>query len=1607
MSLSSKIKKVRGTYVEPAKPVYDYKPVVKPDKNVDPSFKNTESFGRIPTPTIKSLEPKVVTSVVAPVVPVTKITRDKGTPSIKESTQRQNAKDNIVEAKVEKETKLAAKVKAKRLETELSDKYGIDVKRANSPIEAVNMLSMVDDSQKEQFKKDFAEYSFAAERSNPFRAGAEAGFNILPTNLEKTEGKEDVQTAKGYGAGRLVGGIGQQLAFNSVLGPGIESLTSKLLPKASPFVAETIKDVAIGTGTQLAEAPFDKPTATQFAGNIALDIALNALFGAVGKGLSKLDLSNLKTAKPSQVVGDVAQKLNVSIVEADKVVDDAIDFYVNQSGVADTKPFEQLQLEAPKTKDMSDVSNTLSSKLRAKQSDLYVNQFGVADKKPFDQLQLEAPKNVNSDASVSRLSEKVKVAQSATNKGYHAGDLGKAEHFGRQVGSNRGTGHFGTGTYFVGNKDGISFGSYKERPQHEVDFDGYNLYKPKTYSEADKIHESLKYLNNNYISSKQELLPTNILDDLGYGEPDDVINDLRKYNAFDEEGFKSEFGVSADEYIDKQLEIRGVNRFLENATDNVKRKNKNILRSKESRQMFIENMSKFLNKSKEEIEKLADDIWEEVELSKSDKYYQNLDKTDSPSTRFMKKLGYEGVDVRHIKEMDDTQYGSVIYDLKQPKIETKPQLDRPSEFSIGAKYPPLAKDFAREVPKPARPRIEPTLKPITDFSVKKPVYPTLDPKFAKERPSVLTASDMKRIEPTLNVASKVDQPTTTMKIEPTLKPKKQVEAEAKLKAKQETISGLSNDKLADAFSGKISRDVKTKKPSFKERFERIKTQFVDDVTPLRKLETDIKGKLDSAESSIYKQARLFKGAPEKANEFIRTRLSPILTDIEKKGFTTDDLGDYALAVHARDVNNAGINSGFTNEEIDAVIKKYASNSDMEKARKDLLAVSDDLLEQLSADELIDANQLKALKEKWTNYMPLFRAFDDDKVDFARGISDSFSNVTAPIKKLSGSDRNVIDPIESMIKNIYQTTNATMRNRVGLQLSKLADIDVDNRFIRKLDDKELVGRKNVVNVTQNGKKVGYEVDPEVFRTFNNMDKETSNFIIDILAKPASVLRAGATLTPEFALRNPFRDIQTAFTVSESGFTPLDFAKGLASYIKKDEMYSKWLKEGGGYGSIVSMDRNAHQKVLKDILKTPVTDKFVNVLSGKALIQALRTVSDATESATKIGEFGKALSKGASPQEAAYRARDLMDFARAGSSVRPANKIVAFLNANIQGKSKLIRAIKERPTSTMLKMTTSMTLPTVGFYALNEKMANEKQRQTIDEAPDWLKNTFWLMAIPNTDLVARIPKPFDMSIFANGTERFLDYVKKNDKEAFDGFITQSIKDQSIPTMITGVVPLIEVMSNYSFFRQSPIVPMRESYIKKEDQYDNTTSEIAKLLSKGVRGISDDSPFGSPRAMDYLLKTSTAGLGTTVLDASDWLASSLGIADRPVKAEKGITNAPGLKGFLVSDTMSGKSVGEVYDLADKLQKEKGSLKLNLQAKYGDNYNADDLKRAFKQQEQLTYLNQVTDEMSDISKELRAVNNSTTMTPQEKRKQIEELTRRRNSLAIDSMNKIKEMGK
>lgn len=801
---------------------------------------------------------------------------------------------------------------------------------------------------------------------------------------------------------------------------------------------------------------------------------------------------------------------------------------------------------------------------------------------------------------------------------------------------------------------------------------------------------------------------------------------------------------------------------------------------------------------------------------------------------------------------------------------------------------------------------------------------------------------------------------------------------------------------ADTFKSKIDRKPgKRSKGTFAQRYEKIRTQLIDDLAPLEGLEKRIKGGISSAESSLYKTARNTKGIPEKAHQIVSERLSPIVRDIEKAGYTGEELGDFALAKHAQDVNAAGYKSGFTDAEIQDVLNKYGS-PEMNKAQQDLVKVNRDMLDELVNTGVVSNDLRDVLNERWKNYIPLFRSFEDEAEGFAGGIGKALANVASPIKTLKGSERAVIDPLENMVKSIFQSVSASERNKVGTQLAALSKRDADNIFIRKLDPDEQVGRKNVVNVKENGENVKYEVEPAVYKSLLDLDKESGNILMDVLSKPASLLRAGATLTPDFAIRNPIRDINQAFITSKSGFNPIvDFPIGLIQSITKGKWAKEWIDNNGSYGNVLSSDRNVHKEALEKVLKQPASKKVINIVNPKAWVRVLRYISDTTESATKIGEYRKAIKQGQTPQEAAYRSRDLMDFARAGSGVRQANRVVAFLNANIQGKSKLLRAIKENPVKVTARAFTSVTVPTIGIYIMNREYANETQKRTIAEAPDWQKDAFWLIAVPGTDTVARLPKPFDVAaLFANLPERAMQFIDQNDPTAMDGFVKRSLSESALPYQLSGLLPIVEGMANYSFFRQGGIIPQREEGLQYKDQYDPVrTTEAAKLFASGASKLTGDrgpfKNFSSPRIVDNTIQGFTAGGGKYITDAIDIILQKTGVVDRPVAPEKRSEQLPLVRSFLVDPLQSTKSMDKLYSNKEQLSREKASNKLN------------DVKFPTDKQKELNSLSSATGKMSAINKKIREIEASKTMSAKEKRDRIEPLLTERNTISMKAVKK------
>lgn len=347
-------------------------------------------------------------------------------------------------------------------------------------------------------------------------------------------------------------------------------------------------------------------------------------------------------------------------------------------------------------------------------------RFGP-DKPASDEIRqyIENSKIQSSDSTI-KVEETKTEPERKPDFGYHAGDLGKAESFWRIKSGNRSTGHFGTGTYFVGNENKMVGVGFEDRPKHKIDFSNYKLYKPATWLESEALHDALKFINYNYsdIKSIEEMIRDSKqiehIEEVMYeydkaatllaGEMNeeylDVLKDFEKNGAvlkkfIDETPLLSEKDkkesmelaknkYSNDGYI---LMAKYYGNLMSKIEDNLSSRGfaYEAIYDYESFQTNLERSR--LDVSLDRAKEIMAYIASEVKMNLGDDWFNN-DKAmsfDSPSTMFMKALGYEGVDVRHINSFDNTAYGSVIYDLKSKDAEyaqankRQPIEDEPTE----------------------------------------------------------------------------------------------------------------------------------------------------------------------------------------------------------------------------------------------------------------------------------------------------------------------------------------------------------------------------------------------------------------------------------------------------------------------------------------------------------------------------------------------------------------------------------------------------------------------------------------------------------------------------------------------------------------------------------------------------------------------------------------------------------------------------------------------------------------------------------------------------------------------------------------------------------------
>lgn len=736
--------------------------------------------------------------------------------------------------------------------------------------------------------------------------------------------------------------------------------------------------------------------------------------------------------------------------------------------------------------------------------------------------------------------------------------------------------------------------------------------------------------------------------------------------------------------------------------------------------------------------------------------------------------------------------------------------------------------------------------------------------------------------------------------------------------------------ITDAKDGNI-------KDTIKRVASDVYTKAIDELNPLREMVEEVEhitGEKVAFKDNPFMQAWLSRGWVGKAEEFIKhgrpekgvRAFEDIIKDIPQKEHK--DFSAYLVALHDLDLHRNGQMATFTLKEDLAAVSQYEKHPTFKSAAKDIHRFQDYILAELVNNGILKPETYHLLRNKYPNYVPFFRDFSAESMDGFFSSSKGFVNVANPIKRFKGSTRDIIDPLESIVKNTYQFYNAIERNHVGVTFAKLAKKPGVGTIVEEVrGNRPAKSTDNTFSVWVKGKKVVYETTPELAQAMKMMNKDTSNFITKILQYPASWLRAGSTVTAGFAITNALRDTISAGVFSKHGFLPVvDTFRGLAHFLKKDQLYWDYVKSGGAHAAMVSLDRDYLSGHLRELFSRKSTlSKVV-----RNPIEVLRAISEATEVATRLGEFSNArkgytglysrLTKtNLNPKslgEASIASRDItIDFSRTGTHTKTANKVVAFFNATVQGGDKLVRAWRDDPKGMTIKSTLFITLPTIALWYLN------KGNTAYQELPQWEKDTFF--HIPAGDKFVKIPKPFELGLLYGTTfERMLQYF--DDKSTGrNGVGFKGLGDRAIDTLLpdvlpTALSPIWEWWSNYSKFRQRNIVPQAQEKLPDKLQYGSNTSMVARKIG--------DTFNVSPYKVDNTIMGYGGNLARLGLDITDAISGA-----NEKRPTKGVTELPEIRRFFAKPYQSSDSVQRVYDDFKEQEKLHNELKLTGQRPEG----------------------------------------------------------------------------
>ena len=565
-----------------------------------------------------------------------------------------------------------------------------------------------------------------------------------------------------------------------------------------------------------------------------------------------------------------------------------------------------------------------------------------------------------------------------------------------------------------------------------------------------------------------------------------------------------------------------------------------------------------------------------------------------------------------------------------------------------------------------------------------------------------------------------------------------------------------------------------------------------------------------------------------------------------------------------------------NIKADTVIE-YRQNKELwDWAENRLKELNKSVLDFAEQSQIINAEQRQQFERD--TYIPFFRLVEDELTGDIETVFPGAKGKAAPgkIHRLEGSAKNIGDPLNNLINsysfimragltNLARVKSLTSAKNMGLLTST-----PDAKGPRTIGIR-IKGEEKYFNVSD---RIVYDSLIEMDSMTDGLFSGTMNKLFKLFIRgPKKLLTFGVTTNPAFRVANFIRDtIHTAFMERTYGNIFKSMQSFVESYRKTPE-FIEFMSMGGAFTGSYHQ-RDTLRPTFKDIRKERkrIAREAKSSWNPVKWWSIYERIGEASENANRFRLYKLKKKRGSTAFEAAYDAKDLLDFHRSGQNqlLQFFTQSVPFLNARIQGLYKLGRAATNKQNAVNFWIAASaLTMASLMLHMHND---DDERYQKLTDSDRIL---YWhFFDVPGVGHL-RIPTPFEVGSFFGALPAALYETMKGDRtpkelKQFSGQIIQDILRVDVPQWIK---PFQAQAQNQNLFTKAPIVPLHLERVEPKYQVKPRTTKAAKLIGAGMEKAGMPEKFQSPARIDAFITDVAAFVGYATLETTDQLLDMIG--------------------------------------------------------------------------------------------------------------------------------------